>query len=241
MSKFCGSCDYEFTKQQAKCPECGASYLMAKKSPSKKKSLDVSEVNPLLQILLFQPKAKADKYFLEGRYVSSGFMALLTLFVFLNSVESSVVHFFHNVNLPFHEFGHIIFSIFGNDLLTSMGGTLFQILMPLVCMFVFILQNRDPFAASVALWWVGENFVDIAPYIADARAGVLPLLGGNTGQTAPYGFHDWEFILGELGISYLDTTISYFSQFFGIGIMILSVTWGLFILMNLKKLSYSDW
>ena len=241
MSKFCASCDYEFKIKEPKCPHCGASYLIAKNHKKEVTSVDAAQFNPILQLLFFQPKNKSDKYFVKGRYVISGFMAILTLFVFLNSVESSIVLFLHNANLPFHEFGHIIFSLFGSDLLTSMGGTLFQILMPLICMFVFILQNRDPFAASVALWWAGENFVDIAPYIADARAGVLPLLGGNTGQTAPYGFHDWEFILGELGISHLDITISYFSQIFGIVVMILSVLWGLYILINLKKLTFSDW
>ena len=100
--------------------------------------------------------------------------------------------FLHLVNTPFHEAGHVFFRPFGS-FLRSLGGTLGQLLMPLICTVVLLLQTRDTFAAAVSLWWFGENFLDIAPYIGDARAGVLPLLGGNFGHSAPYGFHDWEF------------------------------------------------
>ena len=234
MSKFCGSCGYEYEKKEAKCPECGASYLIAKASEQK---VGDTTTHPIIQILFYQPKNRSDKYIVTGRYIVSAMLALFTFFVFLSGPDSSVVGFFHNVNLPFHEAGHVVFSLFQSSLLTSMGGTLLQFIVPFICFGTFLLQNRDPFAASVALWWFAENFVDIAPYIADARAGVLPLLGGNTGQTSPYGFHDWEYILGELGLSYLDTSIAYFSQIFGIILMIVSVVWGLYVLINLKKLS----
>ena len=32
-----------------------------------------------------------------------------------------------------------------------------------------LLQSRDAFGASVAGWWLGQNFLDIAPYIGDAN------------------------------------------------------------------------
>ena len=75
--------------------------------------------------------------------------------------------FWHLVNLPFHEAGHLIFRIFGR-LMCSLGGTLGQLLIPLICLAVFLLKTRDTFAASFALWWFGENFLDLAPYINDA-------------------------------------------------------------------------
>jgi hypothetical protein len=34
----------------------------------------------------------------------------------------------------------------------------------------FLVKTRDPFDASVSLWWTAENFVDITAYINDARA-----------------------------------------------------------------------
>jgi hypothetical protein len=135
----------------------------------------------------------------------------------------------HNVNLPFHEAGHVFFSPFGS-FLHSLGGTIGQLLMPLICMVVFLLQTRDTFAAAVGLWWFGENFLDIAPYIGDARAGVLPLLGGNTGHSSPYGFHDWEFLLTETGLLRYDRTLARLSHSFGSILMTLAVAWAGYIL-----------
>jgi len=101
----------------------------------------------------------------------------------------------HLVNLPFHEGGHVVFSFFGSRLLTSLGGSLMQLIIPLTCAAVLLFRTRDPFGAALAVWWLGESFVDLAPYIADARALSLTLLGGGTGATTPYGFHYWNFIL----------------------------------------------
>ncbi|MFP4585746.1 MAG: zinc ribbon domain-containing protein [Desulfococcaceae bacterium] len=137
--------------------------------------------------------------------------------------------FLHNINLPFHEAGHVVFRPFG-AWITSLGGTLGQLLMPLICMGVLLLKTRDAFGAAVTFWWFGQNFIDIAPYIADARAGVLPLLGGNTGQTSPYGFHDWEFILGEIGMSRYDEALGIVSHWTGSIIMLLACAWGAWLL-----------
>jgi hypothetical protein len=86
------------------------------------------------------------------------------------------------VNLPFHEAGHILFSPFG-ETLHILGGTLGQLLVPAILVGYFILKQRQPFAAALCLWWFGENFVNIARYMADARELALPLVGG--------GDHDW--------------------------------------------------
>ena len=117
------------------------------------------------------------------------------------SIESNVAgnSFIHLVNLPFHEAGHVVFKPFG-AFIASLGGTFGQLLMPLICMCVLLVKTHDPFGASVALWWSGENFLDIAQYMNDARAGQLPLLGGNYGYSAPYGFHDWQYLLTESGL-----------------------------------------
>lgn len=135
----------------------------------------------------------------------------------------------HLVNLPFHEFGHLLFRPFG-DLLASLGGSLGQLLIPAICLGVLLVRTRDPFGASVALWWLGENFLDIAPYINDARAGELTLLSGETGQTAPYGFHDWQFILGETGLLHLDQTLARLSHFIGSLVMLVALAWGAVLL-----------
>ena len=144
-----------------------------------------------------------------------------------SSVESNAAgkSFLHLINLPFHEAGHVFFRPLG-AFMTSLGGTLGQLLMPLVAMLVLLLKTRDPFGAAVALWWLGENFLDIAPYINDARAGELPLIGGNYGHSSPYGFHDWEYILTETGLLHLDHQFAQASHTLGALIMLLALGWG---------------
>ncbi len=140
--------------------------------------------------------------------------------------------FMHNINLPFHEAGHIIFSPLGR-FVTSLGGTLGQILMPCICLGAFLLKNRDPFGASVSLWWVAQNFMDVAPYVNDARALELILLGGVTGKETDG--HDWENILGTLGWLEYDHAIAVASYRFGTLLMILALIWGGYILYQQFK------
>jgi hypothetical protein len=130
--------------------------------------------------------------------------------------------FMHLVNLPFHEAGHLIFSVLG-DFMGVLGGTLAQILIPFICAIAF-LRRKDFFAASCALWWMGQSFVDAAPYIYDARAGELMLLGGVTGQDAP-DFHDWHNILERLDLLPYDHVIAYLSKFTGVLLILLSLGW----------------
>jgi len=143
----------------------------------------------------------------------------------LDDVGMSVMH---NVNLPFHEAGHLILG-FDGDFLRTLGGTLMQLLIPLVILVAFLVKNHDAFGASVMLWWVGQNFMDIAPYINDARAGEMMLLGGVTGKEMP-GYHDWENILGALGWLNYDHLIARLSFNYGVLLMVLALIWGAVVL-----------
>ena len=143
----------------------------------------------------------------------------------LSPLESNYAgeSFLHLVNLPFHEAGHVFFMPFGRFMMV-LGGTLGQILMPLICVATFLVKTRDSFAASVALWWTAENFMDIAPYINDARALELMLLGGVTGQEVEG--HDWEYLLGSFGWLRYDHVLAHLAQWFGITLMALALLWG---------------
>ncbi len=132
--------------------------------------------------------------------------------------------FLHNINLVFHEAGHIIFSPFGY-FMTKLGGTLGQILMPLVVTVVFLLQQHNTFGASVGLWWTGQNFLDCAPYVNDALHQDLVLLGGVTGQDRP-GYHDWNSILGELNMLEKHREVAIVFDNTGMIVMLLSLLWG---------------
>jgi len=146
---------------------------------------------------------------------------------FLTPIDSNywMRTFWHSVNLPFHEAGHIFFSIIGMGLI---GGSLMQLIVPLVCLGAF-LRQRNLFAASAALWWLGQNFMDLSPYINDARALKLTLLGGITGLEDPQ-FHDWHRILGNLGWLKYDRIIARLSYGTGFLLMAASLLWGGFVL-----------
>jgi hypothetical protein len=110
---------------------------------------------------------------------------------------------------------------------------------PLTCLLAFIFKTRDTFAASVSLWWLGENFIDLAPYINDARNLTLILLGGVTGRDVD-DYHDWEFILRKLGWLQYDHALAGFVDIIGKSLMICSIAWGGFLFIKQYKTRRSD-
>lgn len=107
-------------------------------------------------------------------------------------------HFLDAVDLPIHETGHLVFA-WGGEVITALGGTLFQLIVPAAFAVYFGLR-RDWHAATVPVWWIGQNGWNIARYVADARAQELPLVGG--------GEHDWAFLLSEWDLLGQDTAIA---------------------------------
>ena len=133
------------------------------------------------------------------RLASFVVLVSLSIPIFFKEDKAWVVDFLHSINLLVHEAGHVVFRIFGNDVITSMGGSLFQCMVPLIFFFALWIKPRDLFGAAVALWWSFENMMDVVPYVADALPMKLLLINGVTGAETPYGGHDWNFILCELG------------------------------------------
>ncbi|MAY03024.1 MAG: hypothetical protein CMQ38_08630 [Gammaproteobacteria bacterium] len=131
--------------------------------------------------------------------------------------------FLHYVNLPFHEYGHIFFRPFG-DVWMLMGGSLFQIMVPLAPLAYFMIWQRDNFAASLMLWWCGQNFIDVAPYVADAPTRYLPLISGIDES------HDWWNVLNMTGTMEHAQTFASIFFFSGVLVMILSQCWGALLL-----------
>jgi len=135
---------------------------------------------------------------------------------------SAAASILHLPNLVFHEAGHVLFTPFG-QFLRVLGGSLFQLLVPLGLAVAF-LKQQNPFGAVVCTWWAGENLIDVAPYIADARALQLVLLGGKTG--AEVEGHDWEYILATLGWMRFDRTLGLWAHRTGLLMMMGSLIWG---------------
>lgn len=110
---------------------------------------------------------------------------------------------FSALNFGIHELGHIIFSPFG-EFMRIAGGSLFQCIFPLLWLVGF-LQKKWYFAASLCFCWLGLNLFDVATYVADARARLLPLSIGPgvlgidpTNTDAAYDHaHDWYQLLSR--------------------------------------------
>lgn len=239
----CPRCGYRGAEAFSECPVCGivvGKYLAlralgesAKLSQMRHTTRDPDSAAEDSPAWLAEEPANASPV---GVILRFGLLAVLIVWgmaLVVPPVSSNAAgeSFIHLVNLPFHEAGHIFFSPFGR-FMTSLGGTLGQLLVPFICGAVLLWKNADPFGAAVCLWWFGENFVDIAPYIDDARAGVLPLIGGNTGRAAPYGFHDWEYLLNESGLLRYDHQIAISAHALGVLLMVAAIGWGAMILVR---------
>jgi len=116
--------------------------------------------------------------------------------------------FLDNANLIFHEAGHWIFYIFG-QFLYVLGGSLTQLLIPLIVFLTFLRQQEDYYSAGFALFWLGESANNLSYYIADARAQQLPLISGDA-------LHDWHWILNTLNLLPQDTLIGGIVRVLGI-------------------------
>lgn len=166
-----------------------------------------------------------------GRAITLAAFALWSFYFISADVDWEKIgsSFLHNANLAFHEFGHIFFSPFGR-FMTILGGSLFQVLMPLGLMLVFMIKQRDNFAASIMLWWSGQNFIDVSPYIDDAQYRSLPLVGGGGEES-----HDWGNLLTMMNALEKTHTIAQASFNLGALMILLALAWGFYILRLQKK------
>jgi hypothetical protein len=119
-----------------------------------------------------------------------------------------------NADLVIHEAGHFFFMFFGK-FIHAAGGTLMQIILPSLIAWYFF-RNRYKTGVQFALLWLGQNFINISVYAADARTQKLPLLGGSK------VYHDWHYLLGELNLLSFDTEVGYI--FFGTAILIFIIS-----------------
>ena len=172
----------------------------------------------------FAPIPGTERPLIAGRAVLWLILAWLFLRFAAHSIASNYAgsSFLHLPDLVFHEAGHILFAFFPR-FFTVLGGSATQVLVPIVCGVAF-WRKGDYFATSVALWWTGQNFVDLAPYINDARDLQLVLLCGHTGQEVEG--HDWEYLLQATGLSTWDHTLARLAHLYGLAVMLVALAWG---------------
>ena len=168
---------------------------------------DQKNNNELNQSLKKNEYSTSDKI---KRWIPSIIILPLAIIWIVNRGEYGLLD---NIDLVIHEAGHFFFSFFGKFIYT-LGGTLMQIILPSIIT-LFFFRNNYRTGVQFGLLWLGQNFINISIYAADARARKLPLLGGNK------VYHDWHYILGELGILEYDQIVGY--TFVGIAIIIFAV------------------
>lgn len=120
-----------------------------------------------------------------------------------------------DLNLAVHEAGHVVFMPFGETMMV-LGGSLFQVIVPAAFVAYFI-RSRQRYAAAVTTVWVAQSLLNVARYIADARAQELPLLGGED------SIHDWWLLLTEHDLIASDTAIAGWVRLVAGGMMLAAI------------------
>lgn len=129
--------------------------------------------------------------------------------------EEDWVPLLDSANLALHEAGHPLLGLF-SERLAVYGGTLFQLVFPLLAALQF-RRNENPAGVAGALVWLGENLFNIARYMADARAQDLPLVGN--------GDHDWTEIFSRWHVLHLDGRIAGITRGIGLILMAAALVW----------------
>ena len=214
---------------QGACPACGLIYAKYLKSlggaPLRSLSAPVGE-SPLTSHVREMLFAVPDEVPAAAVAARAALLALLAAYgVHLAALDipageiwGSLLHF---PAVPIHEFGHVLFMPFG-EFLHLLGGSLFQVGLPLVFGGILLAKNRDPFAAAVMLWWSSTQLLDVAPYVYDAFKPQHILLTGRTGDT---GAHDFIDVLGDLGLLNRARGIGYGVHHFGVALMGAALAW----------------
>lgn len=120
-------------------------------------------------------------------------LIIVAVFFIMSDYDPYKHGFMHLINFPIHEIGHVLFGYFGKFFYVA-GGSIFQIVAPILfCCYFFIHEKK--FSGALTLFWVGNNFFDVAVYANDAIFMELPLwsFSGTEGRT----IHDWNYLLTQ--------------------------------------------
>jgi hypothetical protein len=228
----CGHILSNALPDSASCPACGIYFFKYCQHQSRQPShtqIDSSSFN-LRKFIerLLEPLDEIGVPTFYSRCLVLGLLAIWGCFLFAEDYRVGEIgtSFMHNIILPIHEAGHILFMPFGS-FMGILGGSLFQLLLPLGISIAFIWINKDNFGAAIAMWWGSVSLLDLAPYIYDARHPRLILLGGHTGEDGP---HDWVYLLTALGHLQNSQRLGAFAHTIGGILMLVAISWALTVL-----------
>lgn len=102
------------------------------------------------------------------------------------------------IDLFIHEGGHFFFGFMGR-LIYFMGGSLMQIVLPGLAVWVFLKSGFRTLIGT--LYWLGHNLINVSVYIGDAPYKRLQLISDSA-------IHDWNWIFNHLGDLQLAAPVS---------------------------------
>lgn len=133
---------------------------------------------------------------MRPNYLKLIFAILCSAYFFWIAYDPMQGSFLDLVDLAIHETGHLIFRIFGEFMMIA-GGSLFQVIMPMLFVGYFIRQKSN-YSAAIVVFWVGQSILNVFVYASDAVVMQLVLTSGFTGTEG--SFHDWNYMLTETGL-----------------------------------------
>jgi hypothetical protein len=150
-----------------------------------------------------------------SRLTGIAWLCLYALFLLYAFADRSGFLIVDYVNLIIHEGGHFFFSWFGNTIMI-LGGTIGELLVPLLCAIYFFCQ-RETTGFAFSTYWLFENFPYIGTYMADARRAALPLVGSEES--------DWTILFGQWGLLAEDQKIGAIMRTLGWLGMLATMIW----------------
>jgi hypothetical protein len=134
-----------------------------------------------------------------------------------------------NTDLTLHEFGHMLFCSGGKGICYA-GGTIFQLLVPVICISYFLLARKF-FSASLLVFWLGENIINSSYYMATAidMEGIYfsPWEGIMSKAQNPGLVTDWNYLFGSWGVLSAAPAIAQAVNILGFVVMIAAVICGI--------------
>lgn len=221
----------------AACPACGVYFFKWVQRSSgiapsgEREPLFVESKN---EFALLQPLGKMDATSFYGRCAAFVLLAVWSWILIGYDYRYAEINgsFMHNILLPIHEAGHVLFIPFG-EFMTILGGSLLQLMLPLGIGIAFYWKNHDNFGAAMGAWWVSVSLVDLSPYIYDSLQPQMIMIGGYTGEDGP---HDWIYLLGEFGLLPNAQGIGAFVHACGALAAVAALVWGAVVLWRQKAL-----
>lgn len=146
------------------------------------------------------------------RFVRWGGLLLALLLTVPGVINPQRWVFLNNVNLIFHEAGHLLLMFFG-ETVTLLGGSLFQVLIPAACA-AFFWWRGERYSAGILLLWAAQSLANVSVYVADAPTRHLDLITGDPDT------HDWWQLFSKWGNLQAAVPVGKFIHFLSLALLL---------------------